>query len=124
MPGLIASGPELGTYTPPQLFAGDGAIRTKVGSFATSLTLVANTVIARNTTTGKLVAWDPAGSTGVNIAVGITTEAIDTTGGADTKPYYISGDFNIAALVWPTATDAQKEMAFDRTPITVRTLAG
>ena len=124
MAGILASGPELGTYTPPQPFAGDGAVRTKTGSFAASLTLAALTVIARNTSTGKLVAWDPAGSNSTNIAVGITTEAIDTTAGADTKPYYISGDFNIAALVWPTATDAQKEAAFDRTPITVRTLAG
>lgn len=124
MAGIIASGPELGTYTPPQLFANDGDVRTKTGSFASGLTLAANTVIARNTSTGKLVAWAPAGTNGTNIAVGITTEAIDTTGGADTKPYYISGDFNIDALVWPTSTDAEKEMAFDRTPITVRKLAG
>lgn len=124
MSGIFASGPELSTYTPVDLFAGDGAIRTKIGSFAASVVLAANAVIARNTSTGLIVQWAPAGANGTNIAIGITTEAVDTTAGAASKPYYISGDFNIAALVWPTATDAQKEMAFDRSPITVRALAG
>lgn len=113
------------SHTPPQLFAGDGPIRTKPGTFASGLTLAANAVIARNTSTGNLVQWAPGGSDGTNIAVGITCEAINTTGGAAAHPYYISGDFNIGALVWPVgATDTQKELAFDRSPITVRTLGG
>lgn len=114
-------------YAPPQLFAGDGPIRTKPGVFATGLNLAANTVIARNTTSGQLVQWAPAGADGTNIALGVTCEAVNTTSpaGAASHPYYISGDFNIDALVWPGgATATQKELAFDRSPISVRSLAG
>jgi hypothetical protein len=123
MSGYLAS-TSSSTFTPPNLFAGDGQVRTRPGQFAADLVLAANAVIARNTTTGLLVQWAPAGATGTNIAIGITCEAINTTGAAAYHSYYLSGDFNIAALVWPSSTDAQKEMAFDRSPITVRALAG
>ena len=123
MSGYLA-GTESSSFTQSNLFAGDGPIRTRAGEFASGLTLAANAVIARNTTSGLLVQWAPAGATGTNVAVGVTCEAIDTTGGAAFHPYHLSGDFNIAALVWPTSTDDEKEMAFDRSPITVRALAG
>lgn len=125
MSGIHIAANESSSFTPTELFAGSAEVRTRVGSFAASQTLAANTVIARNTSTGALVQWAPVGSNGTNIAVGITCEAIDTTGGAAVQPYYIAGDFNIAALVWPGGTtDAQKELAFDRSPISVRALAG
>lgn len=124
MAGHLAAS-ETVSHSPRDLFAGDGHIRTKPGMFATGITLAANAVVARNTTTGELVQWAPAGANGTNAAVGITCEAVNTTSGAKSQPYYISGDFNIDALVWPGgATTLQKETAFDRTPITVRTLAG
>ena len=124
MSGIHIGTNESASFTPTDLFAGSGEVRTRSSTFASGITLAANAVIARNTSTGNLVQWAPAGANGTNIAVGITCEAIDTTAGAANHPYYISGDFNIAALVWPTATDAQKEQAFDRSPISVRTLLG
>jgi hypothetical protein len=123
MSGIHIAMTESSTFTPTDLFAGSGEVRTRSSTFAASIVLAANAVIARNTSTGNLVQWAPAGSNGTNIAVGITCEAIDTTAGVATHPYYISGDFNIAALVWPSATDAQKEQAFDRSAISVRALA-
>lgn len=122
MSGILA-GNEDGSYTPPQLFAGDGAVRTLSGSFSTGQTLAANTVIARVKATGALVIWAPAASDGTEKAIGITCEAISTSGGAASHPYYISGDYNDAALTWPgSVTAAQKAYAFDGTPITTRTL--
>lgn len=124
MAGNLA-GAETYSSTIQELLAGDAPLRTRPGPFASGLTLAAWTVIARNTSTGLLVQWAPAGSNGTNIALGVTCEAIDTTGGAATHPYYFEGDFNIAALVWPGgATDTQKELAFDRSPISVRALLG
>lgn len=122
MAGLLA-GQSSNTYTPPQLFAGDGDVRTLTGTFASGLNLAANAVIARVAASGNIVQWAPAGNDGSQYAIGITCEAVNTTGGAAAHPFYISGDFNIDALVWPGgATAAQKAGAFDRTPITTRTL--
>lgn len=126
MAGHLAAS-ETYTSSVPQLFAGDGQALTRAGEFATGLDLAANTVIARNTTTGYLVAWAPAGTNGTNIAIGITCEAVNTTSpsGAAKHPYYFAGDFNINALVWPSgATATEKELAFDRSSISVRPLAG
>lgn len=125
MAGYHIAENESSSYSPPQPFAGDGEVRTRWATFASGLTLTANTVIARNTSTGDMVVWDPAGTNGTNIALGVTCEAINTSGGAASHPYYFSGDFNIDALVWPGgATATQKELAFDRSPISVRPLAG
>lgn len=127
MAGIIASGPETTTYTPPQTFAGSGEIRTySEDEFTASLNLPALTPIARLASTGRIVAWtrttaEPA--TGAEIAIGITCEAVNTTGGVAKHPYYISGDFNIDAINWPEdTTAAEKAVAFERTQITVRKL--
>jgi len=122
MAGHLASS-ETSSISQAQLFAGDGPVKTKADTFASGLDLDANTVVARNTTTGNIVAWDVDGTNGTNVAVGITCEAVDTTGGAAVHNYYFMGDFNIDALVWDEdATDAQKAAAFDRTAIKVRKL--
>ena len=124
MSGYLASG-ETYTSAIPQLFAGDGAIRTDNGTFATTQVLVANTVIARITATNLIVPWAPGASDGSQKAIGITCEAVNTTSpaGAAVHAYYISGDFNEAALVFAgSPTTAQKAAAFDGTPITTRLL--
>lgn len=124
MSGILASG-EGYTSTLQQLFAGDGAIRTDNGTFATAQNLAANTVIGRITATNLIVPWAPAAVDGSQKAIGITCEAVNTTSpaGAATHPYYISGDFNEAALVFAgTPTAPQKAAAFDGTPITTRLL--
>jgi hypothetical protein len=119
MSGHLASS-ESTSFTPNSLFAGDGPVKTKNDAFAASLDLPANRVIARNSSTGLLVAYDAAGSNSTNVAVGITCEAVNTSAGSAVHPYYFMGDFNRDALVWGTATDAQKAAAFDRTAIKVR----
>ncbi len=124
MAGILATS-ETFTSSAPQLFAGDGHIRTDNGTFATGQNLVANTVVARITATNLIVPWAPGASDGSQKAIGITCEAVNTTSpaGAAVHPFYISGDFNEAALTFAgTPTAAQKAAAFDGTPITMRTI--
>lgn len=123
MSGIIASG-ESSSYSQAQLFAGDGDVRTRSGTFATGQTLLPITPVARVTATELIVAWAPGASDGSQNAIGLTSEAVNTTGGAAANGYYISGDFNNARVNWPGgATSAQRAAAFDRTMITVRTIA-
>lgn len=121
MSGILASG-ESSSYSQPQLFAGDGDVRTRAGDFASGLNIPAISPIARITASGLLTLWAPGASDGSQTAVGLTCEAVNTTGGAARNGYYISGDFNNARVQWPTATDIQKAIAFDRTAITVRVI--
>lgn len=122
MSGILASG-ESSSYSQPQLFAGDGKVRTRSGQFATGQTIAAITPIARISATGLIVPWAPGASDGSQLAIGLTCEAVVTTGGAAAHGYYIGGDFNNARVQWPGgATDIQKAVAFDRTSITVRVI--
>ncbi len=125
MSGILAIG-ESSTYTAKDNFAGDGDVRTTTGTFATTQTIVALTPIARIAATNLIVPWAPGASDGSQFAIGLTSEAVDTTAGAASHGYYISGDFNTAKINWTTsgATTAQKAVAFDRTMITVRTIGG
>jgi hypothetical protein len=56
MSGILAIG-ETYTSSMPQLFAGDGDIRTDNGTFATGQNLAANTVIARISASNLIVPW-------------------------------------------------------------------
>ena len=119
---LAASeGPD--TYTPIQLFAGDLPIVSEPGTLITGQNLLANTVVARITLSGKLTQWAPAGSLGAQIPVGILMHTTDATSADKGCELYIAGVFNRAALVWPAAaTEPQKAYAFDNTKIATRYL--
>lgn len=110
------------SYTPNELFAGDAPIITNARTVANGVELPANSIVALNGS-NELVEWNPGGTGGVENAVGITCEAIDTTGGAAMHPIYEGGYFNTDALNWPVgATAAQKAQAFVGTAIHHRSL--
>lgn len=118
----ILAGTETSSYTPRELFAGDAPIITNARMFATGLELPINSVVALDTS-NELVEWVPGAADSTAVAVGITCEAVDTTGGAAMNPIYEGGFFNTDALNWPAAaTDAQKANAFNGTAIHHRSL--
>lgn len=119
-----ASGPNAETYVPEQLRAGDGDFLTRSVTVKTGQVLQQYQVVARETASGKFVAWDPASAdAGTKVALGVTCYAVDATAADVAAAVYVSGYFNTDALVWPAgATAAQKEAAFDGTNITHRSL--
>lgn len=113
---------ETNSYQPPELFAGDAPVVTNAHQFAADLELAINSIVAYNGD-GNLVEWAPAATDGTEVAVGITCEAVDTTGGAAVNPIYEGGYFNTDALNWPDgATATQKQNAFAGTAIHHRAL--
>ena len=118
----LLAGNESNSYAPPELFAGDAQVVTNAHLFATGQNLAINSIVARNGS-NELVEWNPAATDGTEVAVGITCEAVDTSGGAAMNPIYEGGYFNTDALNWPDATtDAQKAGAFSGTNIHHRKL--
>lgn len=119
----MASGPNEEAYVPPQLRAGDGPFNTLPVTVLTGQVLEQYEVVARVTASGKVVAWDPAGADGSELALGVTCYAVDATAADVEAAIYVSGFFNTDALVWPAAaTDLEKAAAFDRTAIKHRAL--
>jgi len=119
----IASGPNEQTYSPPQLRAGDGDFLTRSVTIEAGQVLPQYRVVAREASSGKFVAWDPASAdAGTKVALGVTCYAVDATAADAKAAIYVGGYFNTDALVWGTATAAQKEAAFDGTNITHRAL--
>lgn len=122
MSGLHIAGNRSDAYTPTNLFGGEADIITNSYVVAAGITLAANAVLAINGS-NELVEWVPAAGDSTAVAIGISCEAIDTTGGAAEQPVYIGGAFNTDAIQWPAgATDAQKLNAFINTNITHRKL--
>lgn len=118
----LLAGNESNSYTPPELFAGPADIVTNAHTVKTGLTLAANSVVAFDLS-NELIEWVPGAGDSTGVAVGITCEAIDTTGGAAVHPIYEGGYFNTDAIQWPGgATAAQKQSAFAGTNIHHRAL--
>lgn len=122
LPNLLAGNEDLGSWAPTQIFSGEADIVTD-GELV-GIAFAKYQVIARPTSgtyLGKLVPWDPAGTDGSELALGIANEA----GVVGTyAPYYCGGVFNPDALVWPSSvtTLAAKKAAFSRTNIQITTL--
>lgn len=113
------------TFTPVELLAGNAPVHTQSGqTLVTGQNLAQFTVVGRITASGKLTAWDPAGNDGSQYAVGILVHATDATSADKTCQIYVSGVFNVAALVWPagTTTLAARQAAFERTSILIKAL--
>ena len=125
-----------GTYTPSQLFAGDGDVRTLDITVKSGQNLTAGTVVSQDTA-GKIVTHDPtavadldASGDTVNVptvvakAIGIMALDVDASSADKAGTIYISGTFNIAALTWHAGltTDSLKKQAFAGTPISVKSV--
>lgn len=108
---------------PIQVFAGDADIQTK-GEVMTSGTalLVAGSVVARTTSTGKLVQWNPAGTLGAQLAIGVLVSDCNAAAADTACDIYTAGCFNTAYLGWNGATAIQQASAFDNTKLSHRPL--
>jgi hypothetical protein len=107
---------------PIQVFAGDADIQTKPEVLTLGSNLVAGAVVARTTSTGKLVAWAPAGTLGAQIAVGVLVSDCNATAADTGCEIYTAGCFNTAYLGWNGATAIQQASAFDATKLSHRPL--
>lgn len=115
----LASDDSVALAAPTQIFAGEAPVTTNRAEGGTNVTLAERTVIA--IVADKIVAYNPAGVDGSEVAAGILAAPLDTTAATGTPgswaPYYTGGDFNHAALVWPAATDtlAERRAVFAQT---------
>lgn len=121
----LATSELVGTFSQTPLFAGDADVTTEEGIIDTGV-LAKYTVLGRITATGKLVALNPAGADGSQVAYGILTQAVDATAADVRAGVYVGGFFNDAALVWPVHasldTLIERQAAFARTPIHIGTV--
>lgn len=93
------------------LFAGSAPITTNRAQVSVALDQYEVIAIVGD----AIVAWNPAGVDGSEVAAGIL--AVATTAESEWAPYYTGGDFNHEALVWPAAIDtlAERRAAFSHT---------
>lgn len=115
----LAGSGSLNFPQPTQLFAGEAPVITNRAEGGADVTLAAYTVIAL--VDDKIVAWDPAGADGAEVAAGVLATPLDTTAASGSPgswaPYFTGGDFNHEALVWPEAigTLSERRAAFSST---------
>lgn len=100
---------EVGSYAHIPLFAGDFPVVSKAGTViadqgvlfgdGTDTRILLGSVVAINTASGNLVAWDPSGSGGAEVPYGIVSEdEKDNDGVTAQSTVYRSGEFNTNAL--------------------------
>lgn len=122
LPNYLAGNGTLGSWEPTNLFSGESDIVTDgemVGVAFARYQVIARAASGANA--GKLVPFNPEGTDGSELAIGIANEA----GVVGTyAPYYCGGVFNPDALVWPasvTTLEARKAV-FARTNIQITKL--
>lgn len=115
---VLASSSTLAIPEGINLFAGSGEVDTARAVAAAAITQYQ--IVALNAA-GGLVPWDDAAEDESGTAVGIAAVA---GASGDGVPYYIEGDFNHEALVWPAAvaTYEARKAAFVRTPVNISTV--
>lgn len=103
---------------PVQILAGDEpSLATKSETLTSGSNLTAGVVLARTTSSGKLVQYNPAGSGGANIAVGVLVSDCNATSADTVCSIYVSGCFNTAWLQFNGASAAQILGIFDATKL-------
>jgi hypothetical protein len=106
-----------GTYTPPNLFAGDAPIVTSRALVLSGQNLARYAVVAFNAD-GKLVAHDPTATVVVvggaasqtapapqSRIAGVMLDAVNASAGDVSAAIYTEGVFNHAALTWHVSLD-------------------
>ena len=88
----------LSSNTPDEILAsGDGIVTLGV-TVKSGENLVKGTVVARDSVSGKYVAYAPAGSYSSDVAVGILSEKIDASLADQQAVIYIAGVFVVGKL--------------------------
>lgn len=122
----LASGQtSLGSWEPEQLFAGEAPIVTDWANVTTdgSTSFAKFEVIALDAS-GNIIKHNPAGAAPATVAAGVLAQPIAVS--QTTKvPYFSSGFFNHAALVWHASltTLAARKLAFKLTPVQIGELS-
>lgn len=97
---------------------------TNSGTLASGQNLPEKTPLGRVTATGELKEVDLAAADGSEQVIGFLIYAVDASGGAAKCQYYSGGEFNQDEVNWHASfnSQAKKDIAFDGTPITLKTL--
>lgn len=124
----LASGGDIVTSnTPENLFAGEAEIVTDENYVVASGqgAVAKYTVVGKITASGKLAKHNPGASDGSQVAIGITTQAVDATSADQKVAIYVGGFFNHTALTWHASltTEAARKAVFERTPIRIGSIA-
>lgn len=121
----LAANGTFGSFSPEQLYAGEGKIVSGTNVFLAGVAYEKYRVLALNAA-NKLVLHDPTQTDSRKQAVAIAAQPIDATGGDVSGPIFQGGYFNHAALVWHASltTLAQRKAAFEGTEIHVGQLYG
>lgn len=99
------------TFTPDALIAGDFPIVTKSVTIASGRSLVRGTILGKLTSGGKCVMQNTAASDGSATDYAVLAEDVDATSADVVSTAYLTGEFNVAALVCATLGAAARESA-------------
>lgn len=90
-----------GTYTHPNLFAGDHPRKEEVNTIVSGAgDLVAGTVLGKITASGKLTPVNDANADGSESPYAVLAQDADASAADVEAVTYLSGDFNESALVF------------------------
>lgn len=108
----LASGAQVGTYTPQQLFAGEAPIITDSAVALADVTQYQLIAVTATGVTPFVVGTHTAPQAAIAAIAGTTGKQI---------PYYDAGKFNHEAITWPGSLDtlAKRKNALHGTPIFV-----
>lgn len=107
---FAASGKTDETFTPEQVIVGASDVITRPETFKSGANVTALTVCGRITATGKLIKSVQTAVDGSQVACAICIADVASAAADKVGPAYITGEFNIDALVWDATwtTDALK----------------
>ena len=94
--------PDLETYTPDNLIAGDFPLVTGDGTILTGQNLKRGTVLAKDSAnSNKLVPVDSASATAsIQSPVAVLADDVDASEADAVGPLYLSGEFSESALIF------------------------
>src|SRR5690606_22708789 len=88
---------------------GSDSYQTTRGTVLMAQNLAEKTPLGVVTASGKLVAWDPAATSGSEKAAYITAYAVDASAADKEAQVIKSGTFNPEQVVWPAGTTAAQK---------------
>jgi hypothetical protein len=101
-------------FNPEQLLVGGGEAVTRPNVFQAGADVPALTVCGRVTATGKLVKSVKGANDGSQVPCAVAAANVPCASADKTAPAYVSGEFNVSALLWDASwmTDVMRLGAF------------
>jgi hypothetical protein len=94
------------TYTPDNLIAGNFPLVTDTGTLLSGESVVRGELLGKITSGGKLAVSLSASSDGSETPYCIAAETVDASAADAPIAYYLTGEFNIAAMTFGTGHTA------------------